>query len=85
MAKHWRKANVTPVFKKGNKEDPGYYRLVISPGDRSPTQGFLTSIPGKVTEQLILETIYRHLRIRKSPGAWLHQEEVMTDQLDKLL
>jgi len=24
----WRKANVTPVFKKGKKEDPGNYRLV---------------------------------------------------------
>jgi len=24
----WRKANVTPIFKKGKKEDPGNYRLV---------------------------------------------------------
>ena len=46
MPKDWRKANVTPIFKKGKEDDPGNYRLVS-----------LTSIPGKVMEQLILETI----------------------------
>ena len=33
----WRIASVTPVFKKGKKEDMGYFRLVS-----------LTSVPGKV-------------------------------------
>ena len=42
----WRKTNVTPVFKNGNQEDPGNYRLVS-----------LTSIPGKVMEQLIVDVI----------------------------
>ncbi|GAB0207135.1 mitochondrial enolase superfamily member 1 [Grus japonensis] len=46
----WRKANVTPVFKKGKKEDPGNYRPVS-----------LTSIPGKVMEQLILGVINKHV------------------------
>ncbi|GAB0197889.1 mitochondrial enolase superfamily member 1 [Grus japonensis] len=45
----WRKANITLVFKKGRKEDPGNYRPVS-----------LTSIPGKVMEQLILGVISKH-------------------------
>ncbi|KFV82507.1 RNA-directed DNA polymerase from mobile element jockey, partial [Struthio camelus australis] len=50
----WKKANVTPVFKKGKKEEPGNYRPVS-----------LTSIPGKVMEQLILEVITKHLEDKK--------------------
>jgi len=50
----WRKASVTPVFKKGKKEDPGNYRLVS-----------LTSIPGKVMEQLILEAIIKQVEEKK--------------------
>ncbi len=46
MPEDWRIANVTPVFKKGKKEDPGNYRPVS-----------LTSIPGKVMEQLVLDAI----------------------------
>jgi len=50
----WRKASVTPVFKKGKKEDPGNYRPVS-----------LTSIPGKVMEQLILEVILKQVEEKK--------------------
>jgi len=50
----WRKANVTPVFKKSKKEDPGNYRPVS-----------LTSIPGKVMEQLIPEVIIKQVKEKK--------------------
>ena len=45
---------VTPIFKKGKKEDPGNYRPVS-----------LTSIPGKVMEQLILEAIIKQVEEKK--------------------
>ncbi|KFP33053.1 RNA-directed DNA polymerase from mobile element jockey, partial [Colius striatus] len=47
----WRKANVTPAFKKDEKDDLGNYRLVS-----------LTSIPGKVMEQLILKVVNKHMK-----------------------
>jgi len=50
----WRKANVTAIFKKGKKEDPGNYRPVS-----------LTCIPGKVMEQLILEVIIKQVEDKK--------------------
>jgi len=50
VSKDWRKASVTPVFKKGKKEDPGNYRPVS-----------LISILGKMMEQLILEVIIKQV------------------------
>ncbi|PKU32183.1 rna-directed dna polymerase from mobile element jockey- hypothetical protein [Limosa lapponica baueri] len=50
-----RKANVTPVFKKGKKEDLGNYRPVS-----------LTSIPGKMMEQLVLGVISKHMEETKA-------------------
>jgi len=46
----WKKTNITFIFKKGNKEDPGKYRPIS-----------LKSMLGKVVvEQIILETISKH-------------------------
>ncbi|KFP26059.1 RNA-directed DNA polymerase from mobile element jockey, partial [Colius striatus] len=51
MPEDWRKTNVTTVFKKGKKEDPGEYRPVS-----------LTSIPGKMMEQLIFKVVNKHMK-----------------------
>ncbi|CAM5127811.1 unnamed protein product [Eretmochelys imbricata] len=50
----WKKANVVPIFKKGKKEDPGNYMPVS-----------LTSVPGKIMEQVLKESILKHLEERK--------------------
>jgi len=42
VSEDWKIKNVTPVFKKGKKEDLGYYRPVS-----------LTSIPRKMMDNLL--------------------------------
>ncbi|XP_041325762.1 triadin isoform X3 [Pyrgilauda ruficollis] len=45
----WKRGNIIPIFKKGDKEEAGYDRSVsLTPGS------------GKIMERLLLETLLRH-------------------------
>ncbi|GAB0209940.1 hypothetical protein GRJ2_003459700 [Grus japonensis] len=68
----WRLANVTPIYKKGWKEDPGNYRPVS-----------LTSVLGKIMEQFILSALTRQVQdnqgIRPSQHGFMKGRSCLTN------
>ena len=56
----WKLANMTTIFKKGRKNDPGSYRPIS-----------FTSVPGKVMERIISGTIMDQLKVNQ----WIRASE----------
>ena len=77
VPKDWREANVTPIFKKGSKSNPGNYRPVS-----------LTSVVCKVMESLINDRITEYLTqnnlINKTQHGFMKSKSCSTNLLEFL-
>ena len=71
----WRDGNITPIFKKGVKGDPGNYRPIS-----------LTSVPCKIMEGIIKDNLVNHLSkdnlIHPSQHGFVKGRSVLTNLLE---
>ncbi|CAF3620810.1 unnamed protein product [Rotaria socialis] len=71
----WKKANVTPIFKKGKRDDPSNYRPIS-----------LTSVVGKLLEGTIANRIVDHLELNnlllKSQHGFRRHKSCLTNLLE---
>ena len=68
---------MTPIFRKGQKDDPGSYRPVS-----------LTSVLGKVMEQIMLGAIVDQLKAKQGirpKSAWVYKLQLLSDKPDFIL
>ena len=77
VPQQWRTANVTPIFKKGSKSNPGNYRPVS-----------LTCVVCKIMESIIKDKITDHLitnnLILKSQHGFMKRRSCLTNLLEYL-
>ena len=73
----WKSANVTPLFKKGSRQEPGNYRPIS-----------LTSIACKVLESIIKKGILEHINnevpLNKSQHGFMAKRSCLTNLLEYL-
>uniref|UniRef100_K7F105 Reverse transcriptase domain-containing protein n=1 Tax=Pelodiscus sinensis TaxID=13735 RepID=K7F105_PELSI len=71
----WKVANVTPIFKKGSRDDPGNYRPVS-----------LTSVPGKLVKIIVKNKIVKHVEehnlLDKSQHGFCKGKSCLTNLLE---
>ncbi len=77
VPEEWKSANVTPIFKKGTKSDPGNYRPVS-----------LTSICCKLLESILRDVLMAHLErnklINQSQHGFMPKKSCGTNMLEFL-
>ena len=67
----WKLQNISPLFKKGSKDDPGNYRPIS-----------LTSVPGKMLEFIIADDMMHNKLILDSQHGFRSGRSCLTNLVD---